>query len=769
MKRAKVITLLLVTALSIVFLFGCAKQKEISIAPTSDAQVTPTITSVVTPTATPSPVPTPSPTPEPERFYEGIFEYYIEGDGAVITGAYAGKIDKIPDTLGGKPIVKIADNAFTMVGNLFDSNFILPETIVSIGNRAFSGLKIKKLMLPDSVTSIGEEAFYQCYDLENITLSKNLTFMGDRAFSECYNLEKITIPEGVTYIGNEAFADIYSIGLSEGGKPPIFSIPSSVVYIGKNAFSQSDLSELKIEISSDNKMYRMEGRSLLSTDGKTLYEVYYDESKVETIYGEKTLRSVTYDENGGKTEDWDLGISHRLKDGTYIIPDGIETIKAGCFNNRIYNHIIIPASVKNIENGAFAYIMSIWDRLTIEVSSENSSFMAFNNMLMDKDKKRILKSFNYSYRMTIPTTVETIDAYAFVGTLAEEFTTFEIPSGVTSIGDYAFRWSDLQSIVIPDSVKTIGRGAFSQSGIAEIVFPKGIAMISDELFEAEYGGRSSAQFKSIVIPDGVVSVGEKSFYQCEELTDVSLPEGLQEIGSDAFFMCAKLDNISLPSSLADIGARAFYDCENLKQITLPDGLVSVGDSAFSDAALTELVIPDSVMFLGRNAFFGTDVVKITIPDTIEKISNGLFSACGSLTEVTIPNSVKAIGAEAFSYCRSLSTINLPKELEVIGPRAFFSCDGLTSISIPGKIFTIPTAAFSQCDNLQEVIIEEGVKEIGSFAFYCDNLISITIPASVERIDDEVFNPYDRSLIIHSPEGSYASEYAANHGIKCVYN
>lgn len=129
-----------------------------------------------------------------------------------------------------------------------------------------------------------------------------------------------------------------------------------------------------------------------------------------------------------------------------------------------------------------------------------------------------------------------------------------IPSGVTSIGDYAFsECTDMIEISIPKSVTSIGRYAFNQcSGL-----------------------------KSVTIPDSVAAVGNYAFYQCKSLKAVTLSANLKTIGIRSFSGCSSLTKISVPGSVTSIGNYAFEDCSSLKSVSILSNIKSFGIGIFA--------------------------------------------------------------------------------------------------------------------------------------------------------------------------------------------
>ncbi len=118
---------------------------------------------------------------------------------------------------------------------------IIPASVTSIGDYAFSGCSLTSITIPHGVTSIGLEAFSNCSDLKSITIPDSVTSIGDDAFRNCRSLTSITIPYGVTKIGKYAFCGTGLTGIT---------IPSSVTSIGEEAFNGcSDLKSVTIPAS----------------------------------------------------------------------------------------------------------------------------------------------------------------------------------------------------------------------------------------------------------------------------------------------------------------------------------------------------------------------------------------------------------------------------------------------------------------------------------------------------------------------------------------
>lgn len=78
-------------------------------------------------------------------------------------------------------------------------------SVTSIGNLAFSGLRITSVTIPNSVTSIGDWAFKGCSGLTSVTIPNSVTSIGRGAFSCCYGLTNVIIGDSVTTIKDAVF------------------------------------------------------------------------------------------------------------------------------------------------------------------------------------------------------------------------------------------------------------------------------------------------------------------------------------------------------------------------------------------------------------------------------------------------------------------------------------------------------------------------------------------------------------------------------------
>ena len=472
---------------------------------------------------------------------------------------------------------------------------VIEEGVTSIGNSAFAYCRgLISITIPDSVTSIGEWAFDGCTSLPSITISSSVTSIEFGTFKDCSSLTSITIPDGVTSIGAYAFSKCSSL--------TSITIPDSVTSIKAYAAFNGCTSLKTISLSCGSILKRSD-----FSDQANLV------SYTSHILTKTAAKAVTCTENGNK-EYWTC--EHCKK---YFLSNDTN-----------------PETAKAVEQSEF--IIPASHKLT-KVEAKDATCSESGN------KEYWTCEHCGKYFLSDDTNPETAKAVELSETITpalkhKNATTrgASKPDG-TKPGYSGDRYC-------PDCDKVVEKGYtyWIEDNLTWKLYEDGTLNISGTGAMKNYGysnNRSpvfwNTDVTSIVIEEGVTSIGNEAFHLCRNLISITIPKTLKSIGNNAFYDCTSLTSVTIPGNVESIGESAFYYCDNLTDVTLQDGVKSIGDAAFIWCNnLTNIVLPNSVTSIGYYA----------------------FKDCTSLTSITIPDSVTSIGNDAFYNCSSLKTISL---------------------------------------------------------------------------------------------------------------
>lgn len=140
--------------------------------------------------------------------------------------------------------------------------------------------------------------------------------------------------------------------------------------------------------------------------------------------------------------------------------------------------------------------------------------------------------------------------------------------------------------------------------------------------------------RTIIIEEGITSVGEYTFWKYPNLTSVTLPSTFTRIGKSAFKECLNLTSINFPDRLMQIGEYAFDGCSFLQDVKLPNNLRIMGTSCFKGTAIKTIEIPSSMITIPQRAFDECYYLEtITLPNTLRGIETCAFKNCSGLRSV----------------------------------------------------------------------------------------------------------------------------------------
>ncbi len=138
---------------------------------------------------------------------------------------------------------EVAANAFYNCANL--EKVTLSDELTKINNDAFRNCSgLKELIVPNGIKEIGDTAFVNCTSLESITLGDELTTIGNACFANCVNLKTLTIGKNLKDIPENAFQNCSGIeSITVNAENKNYLVENNILMIinedGKIAYSIS--------------------------------------------------------------------------------------------------------------------------------------------------------------------------------------------------------------------------------------------------------------------------------------------------------------------------------------------------------------------------------------------------------------------------------------------------------------------------------------------------------------------------------------------------
>ncbi len=703
----------------------------------------------------------------------------------------------------GDKVIKIPDYFLANCNKI--EIVVLPESLTSIGTRAFSGCSgLKSINIPGNVASMGASVFDDCsalatieYDaidcevngsnnnpifpssISNISFGDRVKNIPDYFLTNCNKVEIVVLPESLTSIGSHAFRGCSAL--------TSITIPGNVASIGADAFYDCPgLVTLEFNAIKCNNL----GESYKYLFPPTIANLSLGE-KVTKIpanflsYGSQ-LENVSFPESLIAIERCAFERNNKLT--SIHFPENLTAIGSSAFEKctgltsvsfsenlqYIYNYafrscsgltsIIIPKNVTEIDSWAFwectsliksAYPSSIPNPFYNGISVEypvNSEIDA-EGVIYDSDFTNIYFApitLSASYKM--PETVEKIGNSAF--SLCSSLTTVNIPGNVTSIGGSAFKGcSSLSSINIPENVTTIGESAFNGcSSLSSINIPENVTSIGGSAFSycsslttLEYKAITCATYGSNLNPVFPSSI-----------SNITIGDKIKTIPDYFLGSGSKIENLILPETLTSIGESSFKGSSSLYSINIPENVTTIGESAFKRcSSLSSINIPENVISIGESAFLDCSSLGILEYNAIDCQSSGsteipVFPS--SISNVRLGDNVIKIPDYFLGSGSKIENLVLPETLSSIGKSAFRGSSSLVSIIIPETVTSIGESAFRECSSLVSINIPKNVTSINSFTFYdCSLLAAIIIPENMTSIGEYAFGNCSSLVAIRIPE------------------
>ena len=257
---------------------------------------------------------------------------------------------------------------------------------------------------------------------------------------------------------------------------------------------------------------------------------------------------------------------------------------------------------------------------------------------------------------------------------------------------------------------------------------------SNETYKLWFVGDST--ITSVIIPEGVESIGPYAFANLTELTSVTLPKSLKMIDQGAFYGCTKLKTVNGIENVKFINQNAFYGCNLQGEIKL-DSAVAIGNYAFASGAIVDYYENKDT---GEAGWITRENAKKN-----------------ELTSIVLGSNTKSLGAYAFLGASKLKSVTIQADKVQLGMCAFADCSSLEAIDINAQV--IPTGAFDGCTSLKNITIGKDVMQIGEYAFRGAKISSFTVEEG-----NTAFYPVANKPYMLSKDGTeilYVAPYAGD--------
>ncbi len=110
------------------------------------------------------------------------------------------------------------------------------------------------------------------------------------------------------------------------------------------------------------------------------------------------------------------------------------------------------------------------------------------------------------------------------------------------------------------SIHLIGEQAFEYSNILSIIMPDALTTIKDDAFY------QCSNLEIIHFGENVKTIGNKAFSRCISIKNLYLPNSITHIGKSAFAYCSSLETLYIGNNVSKLEMRVFQDCKNLTSI-----------------------------------------------------------------------------------------------------------------------------------------------------------------------------------------------------------
>ena len=168
----------------------------------------------------------------------------------------------------------------------------------------------------------------------------------------------------------------------------------------------------------------------------------------------------------------------------------------------------------------------------------------------------------------------------------------------------------------------------------------------------------------------------------------------KDIYAPWYSYASSIKTIIVEDGVTSLGHTAFFHLGNVTKMSIPASVTQINTYAFSNMNAIKTIGPAGG---GYNYEYGWT----------EKIPNFAFSGFYECNSIVIKEGITAIPGSMATWCTSLTSVTLPSTIESIGGAAFYKCSSLKQIKIPRKVASVGATSFSGCNASLKAILECG--------------------------------------------------------------
>ena len=558
-------------------------------------------------------------------------------------------------------VKKIGDYAFCNNKAITDFDF---SNIEELGERSFSGCSgLSDLTIPAGLKEMPYFCFYGCTGLSSLKIPETIEKVCGGAFGDCTGIKELTMPVDLDYVKNNSSTNGYSsffncgniekITYSKGKTGIMPDIESgSTSYDTAECYAGKSLTTVEFE----------EG---VKNIGARAYYFYRNSITSGCVYGMPNLKNIKLASTVKKIGDYafyknieitkfDFSNIEELGESSFsgcrglsdlTIPAGLKEIPASCFYECTgLSSLKIPETIEKVHESAFSGCTGIKElTMPVDLDYVKKSYSSFSNcgniekITYSKGKTGIMPDIDKG-----STWYYTAEYYA-----GNNLTTIEFEEGVKNIGASAYYLHDWHAD---------GGG----SGLKNIKLASTVKKIGDDAF---YKNTEITKFDF----SNIEELGERSFYGCSGLSDLTIPAGMKEIPASCFYGCTSLSSLKISETIEKVCGDAFEDCTGINELTMPVDLDYVkaysstdGYPSFRNCGNIEKItyskgktgtMPDiksgSASYYTAEYYAGKKLTTVEFQSGIEYIGAGSFDQASALKNIVLPCTVSAISSKTF--------------------------------------------------------------------------------------------------------------------------